>query len=431
VKYELKKESGTKETELFYDLDKVPQQQQCMDIFTGKSVTSPGFLQRVSKHPFIITVHCPVQIEYAALADSLYLDATGSICKPHEKDSKRLLLHAVVGTIKDSSTSGVPVLEFITNKNDTSEIRSQLDLWRSEVLKINPLWNLEKVTVDFCFAYLHSTSWVFNNESLINNINSCFDSSFNNKPLRSNKVRIQICVAHTMHTFGRNLTRKAIPGNVRSLALHGMGKLIEVKNLHEFKHTISQVISVFGCDKLPQSIVRELSQDLKHGTLQEPYSEIISQFHHTIKTDEEQEILFPAIDSDIQKEKSKYYQYFLTREQHILSSVAESNKKASPTQQVIHNSYFSREVLDVLVTYVPYYPLWSAYGGLFPRIHENNTSSNAPVERYIGIHKNNLHPELKEYPPRHVEEHGPIVVGLVNENFQLRQKTNQAKCHKK
>jgi hypothetical protein len=63
-------------------------------------------------------------------------------------------------TMEDKSVLSVPVFEFLTTKNDTVGIFSQLNFYRHLVLGVNKKWQPKSVTLDFSFAYLHLVSRV-------------------------------------------------------------------------------------------------------------------------------------------------------------------------------------------------------------------------------------------------------------------------------
>jgi hypothetical protein len=146
-------------------------------------------------------------------------------------------------------------------------------------------------------------------QSLVSYINRSFDCLHDASKQKPGETRIQICTNHVMHAFSRNLSKKNVYKDIKTLALHNMGKLVEAKSLDEFKSAVRQFVIVFGCKNVTKKLLYEYSHDLEHGTLQRPYSEEITELEKKFSNEDMAEIL-PESDTDMQREQSSYYTYF-------------------------------------------------------------------------------------------------------------------------
>jgi hypothetical protein len=404
--------SRPKRTNLVADLKVLKTKMANLQQFQGtNSSETSGYIQRIHLDPFGLTLYSPIQVRYASMTDILHVDATGTISKLPYVDSKRVLLHAVVGKIKTlPSIPSVPLLEFLTNSHTTAEIMSHMRHFVSDVKKYDANWRPAVICSDFSFAYLHAASEVFNTELLMDNVTRSWERMVAGELNPPNKTRIQLCSAHILISWSRNLKAGNVPKSSRNLAMHSLAKLMETRTFKDLREASSQIISLFGAEKLPQQVCTKFHDDLKNNTLQKPFEEFLHEFHLTVKTDEEMGLMQPAAECKSQRDKSPYFHFFRKREQTVLSKLRD---EMDSTYAV--NPYYCPTALNSLKNiYVPYLPLWSNCCPEYPLNGKNELISNAPIERYFNTHKNSLHPKLREDPVVYAEEHGDYAVGIVN-----------------
>jgi len=268
------------------------------------------------------------------------------------------------------------------------------------------------ITMDFSFPYLHSTCFAFNNEFLLDYINRCYDCAFSDSFHPESKAQLQICIAHVMHAVSSNLTKKAVPPITKKLALHAVAVMALSDNCGAFKECLTKTITMFGVRHVPKKFLETITEEVQKRSQLEK-SDTFAELELTLKPEIDFQTIVPDTDSQLQRDQSKLYQYFLKKQEQVKKVMEEEHTTDD------ENPFYSTDVINTIRdVYFPYYPLWGSFRGRHPKTTINKVSSNATVESYFKNHKLSFHPSLNEYGPKYAKEHGKIVVGIVHNNLQ-------------
>lgn len=381
------------------------------DMQSSNKAVEHGFIRTHSDDPFLVTLWSPGQIRVAGITDTWFIDSTGRIVK--DVDKKRTLLHSVIGNIKISETKNatVPIMEFLTNKNNTNCTEFAIQHFLDEMKKSGIMHRPEKVVCDYSFQYLHAISEKLNGEPLIVGLNRVYEDLFTNSTSKPNSTSIQLCRLHLINSVNRHLKSKLVPDQIRKLALHAVAKLQEAENLTEFEEATTAAITCFGVPNVAAVVLDPIAHDFMFSSAQHPLPEDISKYFDSVTHNEDWKDLEKEWnDSLLQREQSKFFQYFVQREKRILEQNQPSDN---------NNPFFSEEVMSCLRdTYFPYVGFWSL-AATDAAFETKKLLSNAPVENYFGRHKNNLHEEAKMDPVAYIKAHAITVQGLVKSGLSL------------
>ena len=96
-----------------------------------------------------------------------FLDATGSLIKPHGK--KVIYVYSLTGSVPIAGVKALPILEWISDRHNTATITDIVQNWfqRASCLLEKP----DLVTTDFSWALMCTVTSVFNNNSLTEQLN--------------------------------------------------------------------------------------------------------------------------------------------------------------------------------------------------------------------------------------------------------------------
>jgi len=115
------------------------------------------------------------------------------------------------------------------------------------------------------------------------------------------------------------MVRKLVEPEIRRLALHGLGNIIEAEDYSVFKNCISQFITIFGCKYLTEEIINAYTMHLINGKADEQrYNNLINNVNLCNLTEEEfDEIQEPTTQNQLIREQSPFYAYFIRRRNEI------------------------------------------------------------------------------------------------------------------
>ena len=179
-----------------------------------KGTVFNGYIQTISRNPFVIHLHTEEQISIIKKIPSenftLHLDATGSVIRKLDKTHKSSLYYALTIKHPFSKVSPIPLAEMISSDQTNVEITNFLLKWRYNVKKV-----LKKditpthIEVDFSWPMLHSTCNAFNSQSLEIYLTNCWER-LHHSDSEVNSINSIIHICSAMHRFSYKLEKKSL-----------------------------------------------------------------------------------------------------------------------------------------------------------------------------------------------------------------------------
>lgn len=378
------------ETNLFLDIDMLDEETKLKEI--GKHVT--GFIQHKSYKSSEVCIRMYTETSVNLLLSRhpstdiiLHIDATGGLASSIN-GRKFLFYLAYVAAPGDIN---FPVATMLSQVGTTDDISPLLDGIRKGMRKIKPSFAGPVASVavsDFSFPMLKSLCIGINTQTLLDYIKQSYEIIQQKSVLEKNRAVIFICTSHIIRSYMRLLSKhipNSICGNpsdvprkgstIRKLAVHGLGKIHNSKDLKEFAKTAHIFVETFTVSDLEED---KIARNYKYLTTNDISDEVETEFGNEIDNVNDQY----HIDEDHTiRDSSKFYLLF--------TKIRETIELGG---DVITNEYFEPKAVDLLQNY------YIAYTGLFSSMifHATGRSSttrhtNAVIEAEFNFMKNNFH----------------------------------------
>jgi hypothetical protein len=403
IRSEVISEGSTKKLGFVAALTQVCDELNANEEFQDSKPELCGYVRKITYNPHSTVLFSPQQVRFAAKCDELYLDSTGGIVPIIMEDGKKkqVLLHVVVGRISNMSiNTPVPVLEVLSTVGNVAFIMPTLMEFVSKVRIVSPNWTPELIVTDFCLAYLHSACLAVRNEGLDVYINKKFDVLLGKKNVQDKKTVLFICSGHFMHANAKYLRKYCPTAEGVKPALHAFARLIECRDKADLEQLVKIITELYANPMLDSSLAQEYVDFLVYNA---PLSEEVEQaFQETTHGDFED--VEPIDEPKLQREKSKFFQYFTETLQKI-------NKTPDPT-----NPYYNTVITANFQRWFTYLPLFSKVSFFGSNMGApNQTITTGYVEKSFANFKNVFHTPQREFEPDLIKKHAVVSKNLVSE----------------
>lgn len=333
-----------------------------------QKVALPQEIYLISKRPIEI-----LQAKNFALLklshNTLFFDATGSIMRKYEPESKRVFLYSLVAHLdagpKKRGTL-LPVAEgFLCSHYANCVARFLMSL--ETFCAANKLkWPIcKRVCTDWSTVLINAILKAWNCVTLEGYIDQCFYLCKKNEYPKF--IVIQLCCAHFIRIVEKDIKAFQKDEEIASFYKLQVWKAINISKIDDFFIWLRCFLVVLLSPTETDDVIYSID-NLKNFVDGEPYKNWEEE-HMSVATS-----VFPSTykNSPFFYEGSKLFQ-------EVKSEV----KSATKT-----NSFYSEEFANVILKkYVPYTPLWTNIVGVFVD-NINTRISNSPVEGYFNIKKN-------------------------------------------
>jgi len=361
-----------------------------------------GYINRYSVKPFYIVLIAEDVLRYViSLKPGLVtanLDATGSLIDPPPWTTAQILYYALI--LPGSEEYGpMPFAEFISSVHSTLDIRQFLDIVCDCFTKItshSPV--IDKIETDFSLALLQSVSRAFNNISLSEYIEAVYEDTERGIPIPAGWTIIHICSSHCLNTALKKIKKIFFKSkkmkSMRTIAANLVAQLIHSKSVQEAEPIIRNIVRFFGFEnEIPDFDMR--LKCIKHSRNEE------FDFSQTNDKPNDNE----RLNDQSKRRNSPYFKIF----DSIKADVLRENNVAAPK-----NKWYSPKLIKYVFEYLlPYFCLWSA---VVIRRFNMTRDSNAPIENYFKITKQQLHESKMHVPAtRFIQKSEPFIRARLKE----------------
>jgi len=369
-----------------------------------------GFIHRINPDPHSVQMYSPMQIKFASICDTFYLDSTGQMVKNFK--GKQVLLHSMLGAPSDiDPVSPVPVLEFLAQSSTRLEVEVMLRGYTTEIRKVKPSWRPKIIVTDFSLAYLHALSLGFNEVPLEEYINRKYDNTMSELQPKAHELKTTmfVCSGHFLHFVSKYMNKKTLNKPAVTSAMHAFGHLIESKTKQQYTTVMDSVISLFGSKRIDENVQQEIVHFLNSNEINYDEIQHLADYQHTIKSDIIMEDIIPEEDARIQKERIKFHKFFQARKNEILSKKSKYEGK-----KITRNTYYEPSILSTFERWNVYVPLWSklAFEG---SVTPSKTITTGYVENYFGQIKNSIHTVRNMREDLFIKEHSHVANSMVSD----------------
>ena len=132
----------------------------------------------------------------------LFIDATGSIIKPHGQ--KVIYVYSLSGAIPISKVKSLPILEWISDRHNIATITNVLTTWKTKCQHLLPKPAI--VTTDFSWALMTSVCFSFNENSVLEQIRIQWVMMTHGTIDSSGTVILRLCANHFIKMVSRRLS---------------------------------------------------------------------------------------------------------------------------------------------------------------------------------------------------------------------------------
>lgn len=187
----------------------------------------------------------------------LHFDATGSLVRKPDKNSKRVNYYAGVVNINNKI---LPILEMITNDQTASNIAECLTYFKRSWIQSGEKWPAFKgIVIDWCWASINAVMISWNNLSVQDYLIKTFDRITSNKQLEEQIIPVFLCYGHFMKMISRYLHTTS-KKNVIMFVLEVMAVLVHCQNYTIFKNTVGNIFKVLIFKKINEVFLKSLNE---------------------------------------------------------------------------------------------------------------------------------------------------------------------------
>lgn len=307
-------------------------------------------------------VHC--YREYRRLHrlySSICIDATGGVVKKFRdgknKKTSEIFLYQIVINFNHTTQS---VYQMLSEEHDAYIITFWLQRW----LRLNAKAPRE-VVCDGSRALLNAISLAFNQRSLSEYINICYENAKNGTQIDS-ITYIRLDTAHFIHAVSRwKCWTSVLHPKIKSFYLYCVALLIESNNCKAFKIILMLILIVcgvnyedsviaFGSESITPLEARLELEELIATNKSEDFISAIKQRIETIEFDEEKnESLNRRMNDELNHDTTTITAYMKNLELY-LSNVTDTGKNL--------DSFYKPKFRESLLEKVKEFPLWTKVG---------------------------------------------------------------------
>ena len=340
-----------------------------------------------------------------------YFDATGSINKDVEGQKKPFFYSMA---FHDSlHTSIIPFAEFVTTANDQNTISKYLSSIKVKLEEHSKENLLPKIIVtDMGWALINAVMLSFNNCTVLNYLNWCFDMLF--RPYDANltkvmKIKSYLCSTHLL----KNVAKKAksiqvFSNHVRKTFIFMFTLIQNSVSIDQIDIYLKHIHNIFNNEFLDVSVYESLhfmAQEIRKrhlsslnidDTASPQQKERDKYFEDLLK---ESNIYISVDFEENVKQNSPFSNYYNLMIQKLNKTINEK-KEESIKNCYLKNEYFCPKLFGILEEKIHLLPLWT---GLIIKDEIKNFKiktrlTNNPVENWFGQLKNNLLCKKKKRP---------------------------------
>lgn len=263
-----------------------------------------------------------------------------------------------------------PVMEMLTSTHDATSIGTWLSKFKYFAITNKSKWPLfGKVVVDFSFALINAVLMYWNYMRDVRGcLSLCFDVICNKSILPTDVITLHICCCHFMKIIANDVKKHFANKIIKVFYKEVLASAFQISNIDVMEAWFEQLCFV----ALTPSMNEQVSQKLEFLVSLCEGNEIVEE------TEREDADLHVSDDFPTVYESSPFYQKMLA----VKIKVDELVDKSVTNNA---NPYFCPDfIILTLKKYMAYLPLWS---GL---MSSGERQSNAPVENWFGLVKNNI-----------------------------------------
>lgn len=294
----------------------------------------------------------------------LYLDATGSVIRKPDSQSKRIYYYS--GVVPCINGRIIPIVDLVSSCHDTGSICSWLVEFKYFCIKNNCGWPVfNAVVVDFSFTLLNAISEAWNNMFLNDYCNYIFEMNNTTKIYSENFISIKLCCAHLFKLLARDINKFYESKHEKTVMKEIVASLFDIKNFSELSRNIESIFIL----TLKPSVTENVENALKD--LCKTKCEVTNFKQECLKHENIKRNNLPNY------KNNAYYIYF----EKMYNKISKYGGKTE--NSIKNNTYYNPNFsLLFLQHYIPYLPLWTSI------VHKRE--SNAYVENWFGVVKNNI-----------------------------------------
>ena len=367
-----------------------------------------GFIQEISISPFSMNIYSEIQLR---MWDSIqkrnpvwYFDASGLFI-PAIFNQKKPLLYSIV-SYDPINKSLIPIADFFSTENDTTNISINLLKITSSFKKLKPDYYPKIIVTDFSWANINALLRIILNCDIIQylklsyNIAVLKDYSFSTI-LNS---KIYICSTHFLKIIiddldDINITKGKITDKMRAAFIFCFTMLQNSSSIEEFNQNLEDMVTIFCQPKLSQLLLRSLVRMnieisiRNYDWLNQLFKKFDRKFLITSKESRIEDIYFP---NDMSKNyilDSPFTKFFEQRLSFYKKCIKEESIKKD--QIIKTNEFYKPILMKIIEKRIHLVPLWSGIlisldKDNFPQRTQLTRLTNNPVESWFGYFRNNI-----------------------------------------
>ena len=330
-----------------------------------------GYIQEIHANPFKIIMYSEDQFRLHSPTEPLYFDATGSVCRKVEGQDRQVMYYALVKPgNKSENEPPFPLAELITVDQSVATITYFLQVVKRDYKKVTGKdLSPHKIETDFSWAILHSSMLALNKCDIMTYLKKSWDND-----LPENGTKHHLCSAHFIRMM-MNKMKFVTDKNLRRFIGYGIGMLQNAKSVKEINEIFTSMYMIFNSEKQSISIENHI-RNLEKTRLGE--DEQISEGNEEMDFDSNEHL--PLY------KQSPFFQYFKKKSDELRFDTTNDGKHDNP--------YYNPKVMDTLLPYMAYIPLWTGIN-----LSGISRDTNTYAELWMRIVKQNILGRKKRLRP--------------------------------
>lgn len=128
------------------------------------------------------------------------------------------------------------------------------------------------------------------------------------KNVKVKKTVVFVCTNHLMHAISRYLHKKVIQKHIIQTTMFSFAQLVETCDKEDFEELCSKIICLFGDQNLPEELCDSYAAKL--AGRRTDFDKMQEDYEMCMRDDETMKQMFPKLDPQLQRDKSKFFLYF-------------------------------------------------------------------------------------------------------------------------
>ena len=231
-----------------------------------KDIESPGFIRHLSIEPFQAHLYLNEQLQAYIKANKghkgvLFLDATGSIIQKIPGQDGRIFLYSLVMKNPIEGRGALPVAEFLSNDQHSSEIKHFLGVLCNNLKLMTTKYIPRQVETDVSWAIIQAVVQTFNEHNLKAYLEFTWNIVQNKCSVKElkGKTYIHCCSAHMLQLFIRSLLLKKKDKGLSEFILRCLSCLLNCTSLEDARELFAYMCDVM----IPKSESEQYHRSLK------------------------------------------------------------------------------------------------------------------------------------------------------------------------